>query len=48
MSARKDDGQWLGNTEETKVPIADAMYKVWKTMADEGIITEVSNVVVKP
>ncbi|XP_078369098.1 uncharacterized protein LOC144653059 [Oculina patagonica] len=40
LSARDEDGQWLGNTKETKVPIADVMYKVWKTMADEEIITE--------
>jgi len=43
MSAIREDGQWLGNTKETKVPIADAMYQVWKTMADEGIITKVCN-----
>jgi len=46
MSAIGEDGQWLGNTKETKVPFADAMYQVWKTMADEGIITKVCNVAV--
>lgn len=46
MSAIGEDGQWLGNTKETKAPFADAMYQVWKTMADEGIITKVCNVAV--